>query len=139
MVDIKNYIGLCRAARGIVCGANGVLTAVRGRKIRCVLIAADASQRTHKQIHDKCAFYQIACADSSFSASDMGQLVGLRGDCAVIGFTGRGPADAVMRLLFPGEKAAGGGNSMDTAAKSEEKDYNEKNETEQQLQAKKRH
>lgn len=99
MANIKNYIGLCKAAGGVIAGSDLVLNAVRGGKVVCVLIAKDASQRTLKQITDKCTFYNIKHASVESDSLELGRMIGKSAPCAVIGLTGKGPADAVIRLL----------------------------------------
>lgn len=99
MANIKNYIGLCKAAGGVIAGSDLVLNAVRGGKVVCVLIAKDASQRTLKQITDKCTFYNIKHTSVESDSLELGKMIGKSAPCAVIGLTGKGPADAVIRLL----------------------------------------
>ena len=99
MADIKNYIGLCKAAGGVIAGSDLVLNGVRGGKVVCVLIARDVSPRTLKQITDKCTFYNIKHASVEVDSFELGRMIGRSAPCAVIGLTGKGPADAVVRLL----------------------------------------
>ena len=99
MADIKNYIGLCMAAGGVIAGSDLVLKAVRNGKAVCVLIAADASPRTQKQIADKCTFYHVKYSVLASDSYDLGRLIGKTAPCAVLALTGKGPADAVCKLL----------------------------------------
>lgn len=99
MADIKNYIGLCKAAGGVIAGSDLVLKAVRNGKAVCVLIAKDASERTAKQITDKCAFYHVLCGVAEADSYELGRLIGKSAPCAVLGLTGKGPADAVVKLV----------------------------------------
>ena len=99
MADIKNYIGLCKAAGGIIAGSDLVLKAVRGGKAVCVLIAKDASPRTLKQITDKCTFYNIKYGVTEEDSYELGRMIGKSAPCVVLGLTGKGPADAVVKLL----------------------------------------
>jgi len=102
MADIKNYIGLCKAAGGITAGSDLVIKAMRGGKILCVIISSDASARTVKQITDKCAFYKVKHSLIDADSLELGRLVGKGGNspCAVAGLTGKGPADFIMKQLF---------------------------------------
>jgi len=99
MADIKNYIGLCKAAGGVIAGSDLVLKAVRSQKAVCVLIAKDASPRTTKQITDKCTFYNIRYGIMEEDSYEFGRLIGKSAPCAVLGLTGKGPADAILKLL----------------------------------------
>ena len=99
MADIKNYIGLCKAAGGVIAGSDMVLKAVRGGKAVCVLIAKDASQRTAKQISDKCSFYNVKHGVTDEDSFELGKMIGKSAPCAVLALTLKGPADAVVKLL----------------------------------------
>ena len=99
MAEIKNYIGLCQAAGGVIAGGDQVLRAVRNGKVVCVLIAANASQRTMKQLTDKCTFYNVKHSVVDADSYDHGKWIGKSAPCTVLGLTGRGPADAVVKLL----------------------------------------
>ncbi len=102
MADIKNYIGLCKAAGGVIAGSDLVLKAVRSGKVVCVLIAGDASPRTRKQITDKCTFYNIKYGVTEEDSFELARLIGKSAPCAVLGLNGKGPADAVVKLLSSG-------------------------------------
>lgn len=99
MANMENYIGLCRAAGGVIFGSDLTLKAVRSGKAVCVLLAKDASLRTLKQISDKCAFYNVKCGSVAMNSDELGRLLGKSAPCAVIGLNGKGPAEAVVRLL----------------------------------------
>ena len=99
MADIRNYIGLCKAAGGVIAGSDLVLKAVRAKKAVCVLIASDASLRTVKQLTDKCTFYGVKYSVLETDSFELGRMIGKSAPCVVIGLTGRGPADAVSKLL----------------------------------------
>lgn len=52
------FIGLIKKARAIVVG-DALMAAIRAQSVYLVLISSGASQRTHKQLADKCTFYRI--------------------------------------------------------------------------------
>ncbi len=83
----------------MIAGSDLVLKAVRGGKAVCVLIASDASSRTKKQITDKCAFYGVKHGVTEIDSFEMGRMIGKTAPCVVIGLTGKGPCDAVSKLL----------------------------------------
>ncbi len=56
---ILKYISLAARGRNIAVGTDQVLRCVRRGGSICALIANDASERTAKQISDKCAFYNV--------------------------------------------------------------------------------
>lgn len=92
-------IGLCRAAGGVTTGFDSVLTEVRRGRAVFVLIADDASERTVKQLRDKCAFYNVPCFRADMSAERLSDLLGKRSLCVQAAFTGRGPCRPLLELL----------------------------------------
>lgn len=58
MDKMWNLIGLAMRARKVISG-DGLLDAVRNKKVSLVLLASDASENTKKRYSDKCKFYGI--------------------------------------------------------------------------------
>lgn len=56
---ILKYISLAARGRSIAAGADQVLRRVRRGGGICVIMADDASERTSKQISDKCTYYSV--------------------------------------------------------------------------------
>lgn len=56
------FLGLVKKARALVYG-DALIEAIRSRSVYLVLLSDRASDRTRKQIKDKCAFYQIPVFD----------------------------------------------------------------------------
>lgn len=52
-------IGLAYRAGKVVYGAEMVLTNIRSKKVKLVVLASDASENTIKMFQDKCQFYQV--------------------------------------------------------------------------------
>ena len=101
MTDRKldNYIGLCRAAGGVTTGFDLVLGEVRRRKAVFVLIADDASERTKKQISDKCEYYKVPHFPAGMTADELAEVLGKRASCAAAAFTGKGPCRPLLSLF----------------------------------------
>ena len=97
--NIENYIGLCRAAGGITTGFDLVLGEVRRKKAVFVLIADDASERTRKQISDKCEFYEVKYFPAGMTAEELAHRIGKKSACAAAAFTGRGPCRPLLALF----------------------------------------
>ena len=93
MIDVtaRQYIGLCMAAGGVKTGVDTVLGEVRSQRAKLVLIASDASERTKKQINDKCAFYNVRSIEVNYTSDALASLLGKRAQCAAVALTGRGP------------------------------------------------
>lgn len=96
---IENYMGLCRAAGGVTTGFDLVLGEVRRKKALFVLIADDASERTAKQISDKCEYYEVKCFPAGLTSDELAQVLGKRSSCAAAAFTGKGPCRPLLSLF----------------------------------------
>lgn len=96
---LENYIGLCRAAGGVTTGFDLVLGEVRRKKAVFVLIADDASERTGKQITDKCEYYKVPHFPAGMTSDELAGVLGKRASCAAAAFTGRGPCRPLLSLF----------------------------------------
>lgn len=96
---IENYMGLCRAAGGVTTGFDLVLGEVRRKKALFVLIADDASERTRKQISDKCEYYEVKCFPAGLTADELARVLGKKSSCAAAAFTGKGPCRPLLSLF----------------------------------------
>lgn len=52
------FVGLIKKARAIVYG-DALMTSIRKQRVHAVLISSGASDRTRKQLVDKCTFYHV--------------------------------------------------------------------------------
>ena len=68
-------LGLAFRARRVVTGDELVLRAVRRGRVRLVILAADASERTKKKWRDKCAFYAVPLVVTS-DRMQLGEALG---------------------------------------------------------------
>ncbi len=98
-LKIINYIGLCRAAGGVTTGFDLVLGEVRRKKARFVLLADDASERTKKQMTDKCEFYEIPLFPAGLTSDELAAILGKKSSCAAVAFTGKGPCRPLLSLF----------------------------------------
>lgn len=87
--NILGNIGLCRAAGGVTTGFDSILAEVRSKRAKLVIISSDASERTKKQLRDKCAYYSVKCVETEFSAEELGVSVG-KPSAVAVSFNGRG-------------------------------------------------
>ena len=103
----EQLIGLCRLAGGVVVGFDAVLGEVRAGRAKFVLVASDASDRTRKQLHDKCNYYHVTIFDGTYTSARLAEILGKRSLCAAAAFTGKGPSEAVKDALGRERPAAG--------------------------------
>lgn len=92
-------IGLCRAAGGVTTGFDSVLGEVRKRRAVFVLIADDASDRTRKQLCDKCRYYNVPYFLSDKTATELSDILGKSSVCTAAAFTGKGPCRPLLEIL----------------------------------------
>lgn len=96
---VLRMIGLARRARKLAVGTDAVLDAVRSGKTAVALVASDASERTKKQVGDKCAFHGVTLikleADRRSLAAALGSKDGQTSACAV---TDRNMAIKILSL-----------------------------------------
>lgn len=95
----EKLIGLCKAAGGVVTGTDAVLTEVRRGRAKFVLIASDASERTQKQLTDKCNYYHVTYFIGNYTGAAIADMLGKRSCCVAAAFTGVGPWESVCRAL----------------------------------------
>ena len=93
---MNRFIGLCAAAGGVVTGFDLVLGEIRHSRAKFVILASDASDRTKKQITDKCNYYNVKCYTGIYSGDELAGLIGKRSFCAAAAFVGKGPWQAVL-------------------------------------------
>ena len=87
------------AAGGVRTGAETVLGEIRAGRAKLVLLSSDASDRTKKQISDKCKFYNIKLFETQYTADALASVIGKKSPCAAIALTGRGPWKNVLDSL----------------------------------------
>lgn len=82
-------IGLCRAAGGVVTGFDSVMSEIRSGKAKLIMIAADSSERTKKQLRDKCVFHEVKCVECEYTAEELGKALG-KAPAVALSFNGKG-------------------------------------------------
>ena len=96
---IEKYMGLCRAAGGVTTGVDSTLAEVRRGRVKFVLIASDTSERSTKQLTDKCKFYNTKYFINSYDSAAIAHILGKKSPCAAACFLGKGPWEPLMRAL----------------------------------------
>lgn len=95
---ILTYLGLAAAKRSVVLGTDLVLREIRKQKgTMCVLLASDASERTKKQITDKCTYYNIPLIFSGVDMEELSKRVGKISPTACAAVTDRGLALQIVK------------------------------------------
>ena len=93
-------LGFCRRSGRIVCGAGQVLASVTGKRPPfVVVIASDASDRTEKQIYDKCSYRGVKLARTDMTGAELAQLLGKDGVVMAAGATDSAIATQMIRHI----------------------------------------
>lgn len=91
-----NLLGLALRARKLESGSPTVLTNIRNKNAKLVVIAEDASPNTKKQFLDKCDYYEIP-SYIVFSKAEISKAIGK--ERTVCAFTDNGFAQSFKKLL----------------------------------------
>lgn len=101
---VSSYLGFARRSGKVATGADLTLTAVRkaaksGREYSvAILISKDASERTKKQISDKCTFYKVFFAECELDSYDLSALLGKKSPVTALAVTEENLAKAIINL-----------------------------------------
>ena len=101
---ILKYLGFASAGRSVATGTDLVLIAVRRGKAKLVLLSADASARTAKQVTDKCASYGVPLLHLAADMEAVGRALGKKAAVAAAAVTDAGIADAILASAMENEK-----------------------------------
>jgi ribosomal protein L7Ae-like RNA K-turn-binding protein len=91
-------LGMAMRAGKLVTGDETVLKAVRGGKVRLVIMAADASDNTKKKYRDKCATFEVALIEA-FDRAALGAAIG-KEERVLIGIADSGFASMIRKALI---------------------------------------
>lgn len=92
-------LGFCRRSGKIVCGAGQVLAAVTGKRPPYVVVmASDASDRTKKQLSDKCSHRGVRLVMTTANGEELAHLLGKSGAVMAAGATDSAIARQILRL-----------------------------------------
>ncbi len=105
MPDVKDkkllsYVGFAARSRGVAIGTEQVLNAVRKAPGKITVVAAkDASERTKKQLRDKCTFYETVLFEPDVTSEELAKTVGKSSLVSAVAVTDRNLAKATMALF----------------------------------------
>jgi len=91
-----NLLGLSLRARKLESGSQTVMSSIRSKNAKLVIIANDASENTQKQFLDKCDYYKIP-SYTLFSKEEISSALGK--ERTVCAFTDNGFAQSFKKLL----------------------------------------
>lgn len=94
---VLNLIGLAKKARRTAVGDDTVIVALRGKKLKIVFIANDASERTIDKYQKKCFFYNVE-VNNAYNSNELSQAIG-KENIKIIGITDQGFYEAIKELI----------------------------------------
>lgn len=101
---LLSYVGFAARSRSVAVGTEQALGAVRKAPAEvAVVVAADASDRTKKQLRDKCTFYGAAHFEPDITSEELAGLVGKMSLVSAVAVTDRNLAKAIKALYENGE------------------------------------
>lgn len=106
-IKLLRYVGLCKRAGGVIRGAELIEKALhKAPHPVCVLLSSDASERTMKQIHDKCKTAGVLCVTIEADKYTLAHTVGATSPCAALALLpGKGPAGVVANMVRTADTA----------------------------------
>lgn len=100
-----SYLGLARRCGKLSVGSETVLAAIRKSKHGniTVILSEDASDRTKKQISDKCAFYGVPLITPGITGDEMASAAGKKMTVSVTAVSEKNLAEALNSLFSDSE------------------------------------
>ncbi len=96
---LLTYVGFAARGRNTAIGTDLALNAVRKAPGKvCVVSACDASDRTKKQLRDKCLYYKTAHFEPNITSEELAKTVGKSSAVSAVAVTDKGLADAIAAL-----------------------------------------
>jgi ribosomal protein L7Ae-like RNA K-turn-binding protein len=93
---VLSMIGLATKAGKTITGNDACMTAIKRDKVRLILIATDASQKTKDPIINLCSHYDTVCKEFS-TRDELGNFTG-KNNRAMVAITDDGFAKRILEL-----------------------------------------
>ncbi len=93
---ILSYVGFAKKSGRIALGAEQVIKTVRTGAARAVIASSDSSQRTKKQIYDKCASHGAPLVPIEITGDELAHALGGRMTVSAAAVTDAGLAAAIL-------------------------------------------
>ena len=100
-----SYLGLARKSGRIALGADSALSEIRKSGAAgniAVIVALDASERTKKQINDKCAYYGVDAVNGLLTGDEIAHAVGKDMTVTSAALTDKNLASALLKIIKNG-------------------------------------
>ncbi len=108
---VMSYLGFARKSGNVVIGSDGAENAARRGDAKVVILAADASERTKKQVSDKCASFNVPIVRDLLTGDEIASCTGKRMTVSAAAVTERGLSEAILAVTAS-ECGHDGGNTQ---------------------------
>lgn len=98
-------LGFAMRAGKVVIGAEQVISRLKDKAVRLVLLSVSASEKTKQRLTYKCEFYQKEIREINITTEELGRLLGKLYAPAVVAITDEGFANEIIKALSPGEQS----------------------------------
>lgn len=95
---IAHLLGLARRANSILCGSNLTISAIQSNKAMLTLISSDASDRTKKQLSDKCLSHNVKLVHLPLTSDEISHIVGKSSPVSVLAILDKNFASGIINL-----------------------------------------
>ena len=95
---VLSYVGFAKKSGKISVGAEQVIKAVRQGSARVVIASSDSSERTKKQIYDKCASHGAPLAPVDVTGDELASALGSKMTVSAAAVTDTGLARAILEV-----------------------------------------
>jgi len=82
---LASMIGLCRRANRLGCGVDTIKDTLKTGRAHLVLLSSDPSERTRKQICDKCATARVELLSIPLTKEELGRACGMTVSASMAG------------------------------------------------------
>ena len=95
-ISALQVLGLANRANELVLGYDPVLSSIQKNKVKLVLIASDASNKTKDTFSKKCFFYKIEISEV-FTSEELSQALGRK--VKIVGIKDQGFGELIKKRI----------------------------------------
>ena len=96
---LASMIGFAKKSGNIVSGVDSIIEAIRKNKVISVLLSRDCSDRTKKQLSDKCLSYNVKLVLLPFDGQELSGIVGHSSVLSAVAIKDANFASSIDKLL----------------------------------------
>ena len=101
---VLSYLGFAKKSGRVLVGQSAVTDGARSGAARAVILASDASERTKKQINDKCSSHGVKIAPVALTGDEIARALGSGMTVSAAAVTDAGLASAILKTVCDGDQ-----------------------------------